>query len=108
MAHVTAAKVTAKQGSNHKGKRRGIKKYAGEKVRVGGILVRQLGTKVHPGKNVAVAKDYTLFATMDGVVKYTNGTGYNRGKKVVHVLPVTSVAKVTETAKKATKAKAAK
>jgi len=88
MAHTTAAKVTASQKGNVKGKRRGVKAFGGELVRVGGILVRQLGTKVHPGKNVAVGRDYTLYSKVDGTVKFTNGTGYNRGKKVVHVVPL--------------------
>jgi large subunit ribosomal protein L27 len=86
MAHTTAAKSTASQKGNVAGKRRGIKTFGGEFVRAGSILVRQLGTKVHAGKNVGTADDFTLFAKVDGVVKFTNGTGYNRGKKVVNIV----------------------
>jgi len=87
MAHTTAAKVTASQKGNVIGKRRGIKAYGGEKVTAGSILVRQLGTKYHPGKNVLVGRDFTLFSKVDGVVKFTNGTGFKRTQKIVHVLP---------------------
>ncbi|GAH40456.1 unnamed protein product, partial [marine sediment metagenome] len=51
-------------------KRLGVKKYAGQKVRAGTILVRQRGTRIHPGDNVGVGKDYTLFALIDGVVAF--------------------------------------
>jgi len=47
-----------------------VKRYAGQKVNAGTILVRQRGTRIHPGKNVGVGKDYTLFALIDGVVKF--------------------------------------
>jgi large subunit ribosomal protein L27 len=53
-----------------KAKRRGIKRFAGEAVRAGNILVRQCGTKLHPGVNVGLGKDYTLFAKVDGIVKF--------------------------------------
>jgi large subunit ribosomal protein L27 len=92
MAHTTAAKVTASQKGNVIGKRRGPKKYGGEYVRIGGILVRQLGTKFHPGKNVGMGNDFTLYAKVDGIVKYTNGTGYKRGSKFVHVIPAEVIA----------------
>ena len=62
---------------------RGIKKYAGETIRAGGIIVRQLGTKFHPGKNVGIGNDYTLFALADGIVRYQKN-------KRVHVDPVVS------------------
>jgi len=87
MAHVTAAKVTAKQSGNVRGKRRGIKAFGGTKVKVGAILVRQLGTKIIAGKNVGMGRDYTLYAKADGVVTYSNATSYKRGKKIVNVLP---------------------
>ena len=61
-------------------KYRGIKKYAGEKIRAGGIIVRQLGTKFHPGTNVGIGNDYTLFALTDGIVRYQKN-------KRVHVDP---------------------
>ena len=77
-------------GSTHNGrksnaKRLGVKKYAGELVRSGNILVRQRGTKIKPGKNVDVGKDYTLFATIDGVVLYET---IREARKRVNVLPV--------------------
>lgn len=89
MAHVAAAKATARQKGNVIGKRRGVKVFGGSKVRSGAILVRQLGTKILPGKNVELGKDYTIFATADGIVKFTQGVGYKRGKKVVNVIPET-------------------
>lgn len=63
-------------------KYRGIKKYDGEFVLSGNILVRQLGTKIHPGVNVGLGRDFTLFATMPGFVKYEN---LPRGRKQVSV-----------------------
>jgi large subunit ribosomal protein L27 len=69
MAHKKAG-GSAKNGRDSAGQRYGVKKYAGQKVRAGNILVRQKGTKVHPGVNVGVGKDYTLFAMIDGVVTY--------------------------------------
>lgn len=60
MAHTTAAKVTASQKGNVRGKRRGIKTFGGQYVQAGSIIVRQLGTKVHAGKNVGVGRDFTL------------------------------------------------
>jgi large subunit ribosomal protein L27 len=59
-----------------------VKKYSGQKVRAGNILVRQKGTKVHPGVNVGVGKDYTLFAKVDGIVTYERR---DRSRKQVSV-----------------------
>ena len=63
------------QGSTHNGrdsnpKYRGVKRYGGEVVRAGAIIVRQRGTRFHPGRNVGLGRDYTLFALTDGVVKF--------------------------------------
>lgn len=69
MAHKKAG-GSSKNGRDSQGQRRGVKKYGGETVRAGNILVRQLGTKIHPGANVGVGRDYTLFAKIDGVVTY--------------------------------------
>lgn len=69
MAHKKAAGST-RNGRDSNGQRRGIKCYGGENVRAGNILVRQLGTKIHPGSNVGMGKDYTLFALVDGTVAY--------------------------------------
>ena len=69
MAHKKAG-GSAKNGRDSAGQRYGVKKYSGQKVRAGNILIRQKGTKVHPGVNVGVGKDYTLFAMIDGIVTY--------------------------------------
>ena len=60
------------------GQRRGVKIYAGEQVRAGNILVRQVGTRVHPGRNVGMGRDFTLFALTDGIVKYERYGKYRR------------------------------
>lgn len=65
-------------GRDSRGQRRGVKKYAGERVRCGHILVRQVGTRLKPGKNVGVGKDYTLYALTDGVVEYDKIHGRKR------------------------------
>ncbi len=79
MAHKKAG-GSSKNGRDSNGQRRGVKRYSGEKVLAGNILVRQLGTKIHPGLNVGIGKDYTLFAKIDGVVEY--GRKGRRQKKV--------------------------
>jgi len=61
---------STRYGRDSNAKRLGVKRYAGQSVRAGTILVRQRGTRIHPGSNVGVGKDYTLFALIDGVVKY--------------------------------------
>ncbi len=84
MAHKTGGGST-RNGRDSNSKRLGVKKYGGEKVRSGNILVRQRGTRIHPGANVGRGGDDTLFATADGFVSYQNFRG---GKKRVNVLPV--------------------
>jgi large subunit ribosomal protein L27 len=69
MAHKKAG-GSSRNGRDSNGQRRGVKRYGGERVRAGNILVRQLGTKIHPGKNVGLGKDYTLFAKVDGIVAF--------------------------------------
>ena len=69
MAHNKGGGST-RNGRDSKGQRRGIKKFGGEHVIAGNILVRQLGTKIHPGAGVGLGKDYTIFALIDGVVKF--------------------------------------
>jgi large subunit ribosomal protein L27 len=69
MAHKKGAGST-RNGRDSNSQRRGTKVYGGEHVSAGSILVRQVGTSIHPGHNVGVAKDYSLFALVDGVVKY--------------------------------------
>ena len=69
MAHKKGQGAT-RNGRDSRGQRRGVKIYSGQKVKAGNILVRQLGTKVFPGKNVGMGRDYTLFAKVDGIVYY--------------------------------------
>lgn len=69
MAHKKAG-GSSRNGRDSAGQRRGVKKFGGQTVRAGNILVRQLGTKFHPGKNVGLGRDYTLFALIDGLVTF--------------------------------------
>ncbi len=69
MAHKKGAGST-RNGRDSNSQRRGVKVYGGEAVRAGNILVRQVGSTIHPGKNVGLGKDFTLFALTDGFVKY--------------------------------------
>ena len=82
MAHKKAA-GSSKNGRDSAGQRRGVKRYGGERVKSGNILVRQVGTKIHPGENVGLGKDYTLFATADGIVTYER-LGRSRRKVSVY------------------------
>ena len=77
MAHKKAG-GSSKNGRDSESKRLGIKRYGGEVVRAGNILVRQRGTKFHPGLNVGCGKDHTLFAKTDGHVQYVRGGLKNR------------------------------
>ena len=61
---------STRNGRDSRGQRRGVKVYAGQGVNAGQILVRQLGTRIHPGRGVGVGRDYTLFALRNGVVRY--------------------------------------
>ena len=69
MAHKKAA-GSSRNGRDSAGKRLGVKRFGGQEVTAGAILVRQRGTTFHPGNNVGCGKDYTLFALVDGVVKF--------------------------------------
>ena len=82
MAHKKAA-GSSKNGRDSNAQRRGVKRYGGQKVKAGNILVRQLGTRIHPGDNVGMGKDYTLFAKIDGIVAYER-VGRSRKKVSVH------------------------
>ncbi|MFP4031893.1 MAG: 50S ribosomal protein L27 [Desulfococcaceae bacterium] len=81
MAHKKAG-GSSKNGRDSQGQRRGVKRYGGERVRAGNVLVRQVGTKIHPGENVGMGKDYTLFALTDGVVAYGRS---GRSRKIVSI-----------------------
>ncbi len=69
MAHKKAG-GSSRNGRDSQGQRLGVKIYSGEAVRAGNIVVRQHGTKIHPGNNVGMGRDYTLFALIDGVVRF--------------------------------------
>jgi len=69
MAHKKAG-GSSRNGRDSAGQRLGVKKYSGQFVQAGNILVRQKGTRIFPGENVGMGKDFTLFAKMDGVVQY--------------------------------------
>ena len=73
---------SSKNGRDSESKRLGVKKFGGESVVTGNIIVRQKGTKFHPGNNVGMGKDYTLFALIDGVVKFEP---HRRDRKQVSV-----------------------
>lgn len=64
---------STRNGRDSAGRRLGVKKFGGEHVLAGNILVRQRGTQFHPGQNVGIGKDHTLFALMEGAVKFSNG-----------------------------------
>ncbi len=81
MAHKKAG-GSSKNGRDSNGQRRGVKRYGGNKVKAGNILVRQLGTRIHPGNNVGIGKDYTIFAKIDGIVSYER---QGRSRKKVSV-----------------------
>ena len=72
---------SSRNGRDSNSQRRGVKVYGGQRVRAGAILVRQVGTRIHPGDNVGLGRDYTLFALCDGIVQY----GRSRGRVVAQV-----------------------
>lgn len=86
MAHKKAAGGKIRQGNNVAGKRLGLKVSSGEMVKVGTILVRQKGNVSYPGLNVGQGRDFTLFSTANGTVKFRNMTDKKRGKKIIDVL----------------------
>jgi large subunit ribosomal protein L27 len=83
MAHKKAG-GSSRNGRDSKGRRLGVKKYGGEAVVAGNIIIRQRGTKFHPGNGVGLGKDHTIFATVDGQVQFKQGV---RGRTFVSVLP---------------------
>ena len=80
MAHKKAG-GSSRNGRDSQSKRLGVKRFAGELVHGGSILVRQRGTPIKPGKNVALGRDYTVFALVDGTVRFQNS-------RIIHVDPV--------------------
>ena len=85
MAH-KKGQGSSRNGRDSNGQRRGMKVFGGQTVPAGSILVRQVGTKIHPGRNVGLGRDYTLFAKCDGTVAY----GKSRGRTLAHIEPPTS------------------
>jgi large subunit ribosomal protein L27 len=83
MAHKKAG-GSSRNGRDSPGQRLGVKRFAGQKVAAGSILVRQHGTNIHAGENVGIGKDYTLFAKIDGIVKFGQK---GRSKKFVTIVP---------------------
>ena len=84
---------SSRNGRDSNAQHRGVKKYGGEVVRAGNIIVRQCGTKLHPGKNVGLGKDYTIFALIDGLVTFE---GPDQRRRVSVYAPV-AVAETTDT-----------
>lgn len=88
MAHKKAG-GSSRNGRDSAGRRLGVKKYGGEHVIPGNIIIRQRGTKWHPGDNVGIGKDHTIFAVVEGNVSFSEKKG---GRTVVSVLPTAEAA----------------
>ena len=88
MAHKKAG-GSSRNGRDSPGQRLGVKRFGGERVLGGNILVRQRGTKFYPGQNVGMGKDHTLFAMIEGEVKFHDGA---RARKYISVLPMAEAA----------------
>jgi large subunit ribosomal protein L27 len=88
MAHKKAG-GSSRNGRDSAGRRLGVKKYGGEAVIPGNIIMRQRGTKMWPGEGVGLGKDHTIFATIEGQVKFHTGL---KGRKFISVLPVAAAA----------------
>jgi len=75
---------SGRNGRDSQPKYRGVKVYGGQTIRTGGIIMRQVGTRIHPGRHVGLGRDFTLYAKADGVVKFED---YGKGRKRVSVIP---------------------
>jgi large subunit ribosomal protein L27 len=84
---------STRNGRDSPGQHRGIKIYAGQTVKAGNILVRQVGTRIHPGRNVGMGRDYTIYARIAGIVKYEP---YRGGRRQVSVNPIAEPTAATE------------
>jgi large subunit ribosomal protein L27 len=73
---------SSRNGRDSNGQRLGVKRYGGQQVLAGTILVRQRGTRIQPGRNVGLGRDFTLFALLDGIVQYEHGTREHRRVRV--------------------------
>ena len=76
---------SSRNGRDSNSQRRGVKRFDGELVHPGHVLVRQCGTRFHPGKNVGMGRDYTIYSVIDGKVKFEP---HSRGRKKISVLPI--------------------
>jgi large subunit ribosomal protein L27 len=83
MAHKKGQGST-RNGRDSNAQRRGVKMYGGQVARAGNIIVRQVGTRIHPGKNVGMGRDYTLFALIDGTIEFAR---LGKDRKQVHIVP---------------------
>lgn len=83
MAH-KKGQGSSRNGRDSNAQRRGIKVFGGQKIKAGSIIIRQVGTKIHPGNNVGVGKDYTIYALVDGIVKFERR---DKTRKKVSVYP---------------------
>lgn len=83
MAH-KKGQGSSRNGRDSPGQRRGVKLFGGQAARAGNIIVRQLGTKIYPGKNVGMGRDFTLFALIDGTVEFAR---LGRDRRQVHIVP---------------------
>ncbi len=86
---------SSRNGRDSNPKMRGVKRFGGEYVQPGSIIVRQCGTKFHPGKNVGLGRDYTIYSLIDGQVKFE---AFARNRKRISVYPAATVADVVEAA----------
>lgn len=86
MAHLKSGGSKAHQGINVAGKRLGIKLSAGQFAKNGNIIVKQRGTVYHPGKNVKMGRDHTIYAITDGYVSFRKMSGYKRGQSYVDII----------------------
>lgn len=86
MAHKKAG-GSSRNGRDSAGQRRGVKRFGGQNVRAGNIIIRQLGTVVHPGENVGIGRDFTIYAKIDGVVRFEKYTRKRHVKTRVSIEP---------------------
>lgn len=92
MAHKKAG-GSSRNGRDSAGQRRGVKRFGGQKVLAGNILVRQLGTRIFPGENVGMGRDYTLFAKIEGTVQFETFVRKRKEHKRVHIVPAEAATK---------------
>jgi large subunit ribosomal protein L27 len=94
MAHKKAG-GSSRNGRDSAGRRLGVKRFGGEEILAGGIIVRQRGTKFKPGKNVGLGRDHTIYALLDGAVAFTRDS---TGRAIVHIIPANDDAKSAKAA----------